>query len=53
MSLSTKLPDQEGARRGLDVTQDALYLFLHKAGHLAFPSPTWGPSCDDILYTTV
>lgn len=36
---STQLPEQEGAEWSLEMTQDALYLFLLKAWHLAFPSP--------------
>lgn len=41
--LSPELPEQEGAERSLDMAQDALYLFLHKAWYLAFPSPSWDP----------
>lgn len=51
--FSTELPEQEGAGWGLDVAQDALYLSLHVAGHLAFPSPSWGPPWDDILNPVV
>lgn len=40
VSLSTVLPEQERVGRSLDVGQDALYLFLHKAWYLALPGPS-------------